>query len=321
LDHKDSHEILHHDDVFKRIYKEMCPRSGCEKRGSLKDDNDDKWCAGHSKFAKGQTVNARGSMCEAVGCTRHASIGLTDKKGRKWCSPCKYLAQGQSIISKTNPKCRADWCCSVGNSDYDWYCKWCFIHLNPLDKRSFAHKSKETALLLLLQAKYPDLKWVHNQAVGGGSLKRPDFFLDCGSHWLVKEMDEFSHRWNACLCEWNRLLEIHSALRLKYGVNKPLVVIRLNPDAYTDTAGNRVPSCFEGNDVMNEDDWKMRIEMDLAATDYWLNTPPQDDITIIEICYDKAKHDSENMTEFWRKHNSESSGTQVEAVSSSFTST
>lgn len=62
---------------------------------------------------------------------------------------------------------------------------------------------------------------------GECGLERPDFIFDCGSHFLILEVDEHQHQSYNCECEIRRMINIHSSLGVRY-----CVFIRYNPDAF-----------------------------------------------------------------------------------------
>ena len=68
---------------------------------------------------------------------------------------------------------------------------------------------------------------------GGCSKKRPDWFIDCLTHSVVIECDEHQHIRNKC--ENKRIMHLFEDL-----ANRPLVVIRFNPDHYIDKNNTKV---------------------------------------------------------------------------------
>jgi hypothetical protein len=61
---------------------------------------------------------------------------------------------------------------------------------------------------------------------GTCGLERPDFLFDCGTHYVVVEVDEDQHMSRSCECEQTRMINISQSLGL------PTWFIRYNPDNY-----------------------------------------------------------------------------------------
>jgi hypothetical protein len=56
--------------------------------------------------------------------------------------------------------------------------------------------------------------------------ERPDFYMDCGTHFLVLEVDENQHSGRPCECEQTRMVNISQSNGLK------TLFLRYNPDKY-----------------------------------------------------------------------------------------
>ncbi len=89
-----------------------------------------------------------------------------------------------------------------------------------------------------LNAKFQDETWICDMRIEGGcSTRRPDLFLDMGSHIVIVEVDENKHDAYDCTYENRRLMEISQDLNHRH-----IVIIRFNPDGYVDTEQGRIPS-------------------------------------------------------------------------------
>jgi hypothetical protein len=92
---------------------------------------------------------------------------------------------------------------------------------------------------------------------GGCSSRRPDILIDLIIFSIVIECDENEH--SKYKCEDKRTMDIFKDLG-----NRPLVMIRFNPDSYT-IKNKRIQGCFkdtnEKNDyTLNQEEWNMRID-------------------------------------------------------------
>lgn len=65
-------------------------------------------------------------------------------------------------------------------------------------------------------------------------MERPDFIWDCGTHYVIVEVDEYQHQHHEPQCEHTRMVNITQALHL------PCIWIRYNPDSFH-TKGKRKP--------------------------------------------------------------------------------
>ena len=127
---------------------------------------------------------------------------------------------------------------------------------------------------------------VFNRRVDNGcSSRRPDVFMDCLTHSVIVECDEDQHKGYSC--ENKRLMEIFQDLG-----SRPLVIIRLNPDAFKDVDGKRVTSCFGVHKrsgtflVTNKKQWELRLTALEAAVRTALAIVPEREITTAQLFYD-----------------------------------
>jgi len=147
----------------------------------------------------------------------------------------------------------------LGNGDvYKGFCVSCFCRAKPNDDlarraRSNVH-AKERVIMPELEVAFPGYKWHYDKRfvhrtflVGINTRFRPDARVTRGDRVLIVEVDENSHR--GYLCEKEREREASFVAQNR---SKTVVMIRFNPDAYTDYDGNRIPSCFTSPTKDNE---------------------------------------------------------------------
>jgi hypothetical protein len=90
---------------------------------------------------------------------------------------------------------------------------------------------KEHYVRNYLKKEFPNIKIVFNKKIDNGcSKRRPDVRIECLTHTIIIEVDEKQH--NAYTCESKRLCELFTDLG-----NRPLVMIRFNPDRYDKNKG------------------------------------------------------------------------------------
>ena len=160
---------------------------------------------------------------------------------------------------------------------YDGRCVRCFCQTeDPNDERvknakAYMH-AREQAVMKLLEEIFTDYHWTFDCSYGTkfavGKRKacvRPDARTVKRGRILIVEVDERSHVSYDCGKEREReeIFKKHAGPRLA------LVMLRFNPDEYTDVAtGQHVPSCFHYNKkncthTVNPDQkkqWDLRIE-------------------------------------------------------------
>jgi hypothetical protein len=102
------------------------------------------------------------------------------------------------------------------------YCSTC----NPNGKTR--QKTREMIVINYLHSlQEPYSEFTHNQSAGFicGNFK-PDVLYDCGTHFLVIEVDENQHKQYEEDCENSRMQNIYQSLGL------PVIFLRYNPDSY-----------------------------------------------------------------------------------------
>jgi hypothetical protein len=160
------------------------------------------------------------------------------------------------------------------------------MHTFPGEPVLRNYKTKEFATVERVRSRFPDFTWRHDKRVECGiSKRRPDLFLDLGSHVLVVEIDEDSHASYDCSCENKRLMQLSEDVD-----HRPMVMIRFNPDTYTDSAGNLRPSCWVRNGwgitaLCKErlPNWNVRIAELERAIEFWAAHVPEKTVEVIEL--------------------------------------
>jgi len=180
----------------------------------------------------------------------------------------------------------------VNSQRYDGYCMRCFIH-DPAnaDKPVFRnYKTKEIDVVQRVKSVFPDVSWIHDKKVENGcSKRRPDLFLDMGSHVIVVEIDEYQHRDYDPSCVNKRLMELSKDVG-----HRPLVVIRFNPDDYTNEDGTRVPSCWGATAIghvrvrpCKKEEWTRRVDALNDEIRFWTTHEVGKTVEVVQLFYDK----------------------------------
>ena len=275
-------------------------RSRCKdcKGGSICNHNKQKkFCkeCGGSQICKHNIVRSVCKECLGGSICKHNRIRNT----------CKECNGSQICIHKKrkhnciicNPSCSCQECKSiyVNKNTYCYpLCQGCFCNKYPDNERSTLYKIKDRYLRDELRTRFPsnDINMIFDKAIDGGcSNKRPDVLIDLSTHSIVIECDENQHK--NYECENKRTMQLFEDLG-----NRPLVIIRFNPDNYIDKTKNKIKGCFkpltEVQDIhkkrfynINEIEWNRRIYvLEKIIKEYIdLNTFPSREMTEIKLFY------------------------------------
>ena len=271
-------QICEHNRV-KQICKDCDGASICEhnkKRNECKD------CDGASICEHG-VIRRVCVRCDGVGLCEH-------KRQRYHCKDCGGNGICEHKKSKftcliCNPEKACKYCNSAYvhiQSRYHPFCFMCYCVLHPDEKIPRRFHIKETYLREEIQKKFSDLNIIFNRKIDNGcSNRRPDIFIECFTHTIIIECDENQH--SGYSCENKRIMEIFQDLG-----NRPLVLIRFNPDAYIEES-KKIPSPFKytksGLLSLNKPEWKWRIKELNRAIFNNLSIIPTKEITIIHLFY------------------------------------
>ena len=250
----------------KRYCKE-CGGSGICKHDKIKSYCKD--CHG-SQICKHDKVKSRCKECHGSALCKHDKL-------KRYCKEC-----GGSAL------CKTEWCETKGISKYNGYCLPCCIQVCPEIEVSRNYKTKEKDVVDRIKDAFPNFTWIADKKIKDGcSLRRPDLLLDIGTHIIIVEVDENQHSEYDCSCEHKRLMEISQDLQ-----HRPIVFIRFNPDAYTNTDGVFVKSCWKLNKIgvikigkTKEKEWIDRINTLKTQIQYWIDNPTEKTIEIIQLFY------------------------------------
>lgn len=191
---------------------------------------------------------------------------------------------------------------------YDGYCVRCFCYSFPNDPRAARARKcihvRENTTVAELKKHVPDYNWTFDKKfshrtflIGVQTRFRPDARTTQGDRIIIVEIDEQSHR--RCLCATEREREYSF---VKQNREKTVVMVRYNPDEYTDYNGVYHPSCFTSATKDNEVPhihpkrkavWQARIQ-ELVNTVRTLSDPaftlppkqPDRPLLICELFYD-----------------------------------
>lgn len=173
------------------------------------------------------------SICKNTHCNKYASYNFADKKVAVYCKI--HIEDG--MIDIKSPKCITNLC--EQRSQKDKYCLRCYYFINP-SKRPKRLKVKEEEVIKYVKNNFKDIDMITDKCLIGDGLclkSRPDILIHLNKHSIIIEIDENQHKFYNPICDEARINNIQEAL------NRPIIIIRFNPDAYIDK-GKKIKSCF-----------------------------------------------------------------------------
>ena len=204
------------------------------------------------------------------------------------CSQCKTA----TMVDVKNKRCNTHLCETFVNNRYKGYCYGCFIHIFPDSPIVRNHKTKERSVADYIREQFPEYTITFDKSIQGGcSLKRPDIFMDFGEYVLVIEIDENSHQSYDCSCENRRLMTL-----FQDAGNRPLAMIRFNPDKYYDIQGKSIASCWDytkdkGLCVVKDNkkkEWQQRLQTLHNSIQLQMTyTGERKEVDVIHLFYDE----------------------------------
>jgi len=239
------------------------------------------------------------SLCECghqrANCKKCKGSNICDHgEYKSLCIECKHLC--------TSQLCKLYLChhSKSRNKELEGFCTGCFCKTYPGSPYARNYKTKEKEVVNNIKLKFDEFDWIHDKIIKDGcSKRRPDMFLDLLTHVIVVEIDEYGHSRHEEICENKRLMQISEDIG-----HRPLVMIRFNPDGYTDSKNEYHKSCFlQGKDGVfrvprnKTREWRIRINKLLKLISWWAAEIPEKTITP-ENLYMNSYPDEEDEGEY-----------------------
>jgi hypothetical protein len=164
-------------------------------------------------------------------------------------------------------------------------CAACYYNAHP-DEARRQYKRKEHYVKEVMDDNFGDLEITYDKHIEGGcSQRRPDWFIECYTHTVIVECDENQHRRYSC--ENKRMMQLFRDLG-----NRPIVLLRFNPDAYT-ADGTRVSGCFRFRNQeartgleMDHRAWRERCRALVSAIEHHVAHVPTKEVDVVYLFYD-----------------------------------
>ena len=203
-------------------------------------------CASHQQ--KGM-ITSPNRKCESACCKQ---LGTHEAEGKRFCED--HMPVGAENLG-------IETCTSCGLDDILTNGKCGTCDPKVIQIRRHAKENRVKDLFTVARFTFVHDKILESKKCGE---ERPDFQIDCGTHFLYIEVDEHQHQSYACECEQGRMVN------LVHVRGMPVRWIRYNPDVYEPMEGQR----------------KVKIEQRekklLEYTKWAMNNPPD---TISNVLY------------------------------------
>lgn len=164
------------------------------------------------------------------------------------------------------------------------YCFTCYCVLNPDIDIPRQYKLKEHHLRNYLKSEFKEVSMVFDKACGKFG-KRPDVLIDCQTYCIIIECDENQHK--SYSCNERRCMEIFVDLK-----NRPLVMLRFNPDKYMNSLGEKISGCFTTTKTVgfkvNKNEWEKRMEVLIEKIWFYKVNIPEKELTVEYLFYDEV---------------------------------
>jgi hypothetical protein len=261
-----------------------CEYEDCKIRPifNFKTEKQGRFCNKHKQSGMVDIINNR---CEYEGCEMSPTYNYKGELKRRFCSS-HHLPD---MINLTKKYCMTPFCETSVLPKYEGYCLRCFVNTHPEKPNARNYKTKEKTVVDEVLKSFPQFTWTADKRVQDGcSRRRPDLFLDMGSHVIIVEIDENQHTDYDCSCENKRLMEISQDIG-----HRPVIFIRFNPDDYINTTGAKIRSCFASDKTgifkvakskLNE--WSNRIDSLKTQIQYWSEHGTEKTVEVVQLFFD-----------------------------------
>jgi len=189
---------------------------------------------------------------------------------KKFCIHCKHIRGKKRYVESLDKKVR----CCIG----------CFYHYYPNDEIPRRFKCKQHYFNEKLIEEFGvDFFQYDKKIKCGCSGKRPDWFIDCYKYSIIIELDEDQHKYTSC--DDKRMMELFTDLG-----NRPLVLIRINPDKYEGRTKKR-KGCFDFDEkntlICDEKKFNKRFNILVEMIKYFIDNEPEKEITTEKLFFDR----------------------------------
>jgi len=190
--------------------------------------------------------------------------------GSALCIHCKHTIGTKRYVESLDKKIRC--------------CAGCFYYYYPNDEIPRRYKLKQHYFNEKLIEEFGVNFFQYDKKIKCGcSGRMPDWFIDCYKYSIIIELDEDQHKYESC--DEKRMMELFQDLG-----NRPLVLIRINPDKYKGRTKKR-KGCFDFDEknilICNEKKFNKRFNRLVKMIKYYIDNEPEKEITMEKLFFDK----------------------------------
>lgn len=268
----------HKKDGMINIYCKSCLIENCTTQPiyNYKNELNGIYCYTHKLEGMINVIDKRCLECDKI-----PNYNYTNENIGLYC----YDHKKKNMINIKSKRCLTDNCTIlISNPNYKGYCFYCFINLFPDEPVYRNYKTKECYITSVIKDTFEDeYTMIFDKKIENGcSQKRPDTFIDFGSHIVILEIDEQQHKDYSC--ENKREMTL-----FQDAGNRPMKIIRFNPDSYKSQNIN-IESCFKllktGVLTINKNEFIKRMDV-LINHLKEARKPPEKEIEKIYLFYDE----------------------------------
>ena len=189
---------------------------------------------------------------------------------QNFCIHCKHIQAEKRYVESLDKKIRC--------------CAGCFYRFYPNDEIPRRYKMKQHYFNEKLIEEFGADFFLYDKKIKCGcSGRMPDWFIDCYKYSIIIELDEEQHKYTSC--DDKRMMELFTDLG-----NRPLVLIRINPDKYKGKTKER-KGCFKFDKrnilTCNEKKFNKRFNTLIEMIKYYLNNEPEKEVTMQKLFFNK----------------------------------
>jgi hypothetical protein len=273
----------HKKDGMVDIVNKLCEHKDCPKFPSfnLFGCKTALFCADHRT---GNMVDIRAKRCKKKGCFNLPFFNIAGELEGLYCEDHVK----DDMINVVNPRCKTENCGKRATMQQEYYCEGCFAKFKPGTPLPKYYLIKEHLVRTFLTDNFTRTKIVYNKSLKSGPSKfRPDILIKRKTHNIIVEVDENQHHNTRAYrgeCDDSRSHTLFKELG-----ELPLVMIRFNPDSYTDTSGVRIPSCFIRGKcvaiIRNDAAWASRLSTLKTEIERYMNTVSFEGLKMVHLYY------------------------------------
>ena len=268
------------------VVSKKCEIQNCKIHPVFGNPNDkiNKRCFKHKLDGDEDVVSKK---CEIENCETHPIFGNPIDKIKRRCFKHK-LDTDQDVV---HGKCKTYLCPIRVTEKYEGYCLRCFVYTFPERPIATNYKTKESSVVEYIYSKFPlnKFSWSADKKINNGcSYYRPDLMLDLGYQVIFIEIDENSHKNYDCSCDNKRTMSLSQDIG-----HRPMIMIRFNPDGYTNSDNEKINSCWKNNklglcSIQKLKKWNKRLNTLEENINYWINVENKTNkiVEVIQLYYD-----------------------------------